>query len=343
MPPVGTGIRGISRRLGASFADRTLLSAEVMAIAYVAMVAWLASATHFELLLFPELGALAYDIFRRPNGVWARSPVMLVITPFFAGVVGVLVTQWLAFGPVSVALVIGAAFVILRTLSSPIAPALSAGLLPLALGVDSWLYPPALLVGAGGLAAIAALRLKGKTSLAPAAPPVEDLIETPPPGLHWAPVFVLFLALMTLLVMVTGERMLLFPPLVVMANEMLSHPHVCPWARGPWRLPGAVLIIALVGATVVYLLGPTAAAAALIMLTAGRVLAVFDLHAPPAVAVGLIPMVLPVSPTLAGQLLFAAEATTATAILVVTFKLWRMAAKRWRARQLAMSRQGLDR
>ena len=110
-------------------------------------MALIAASTGLTFVLFPELGALSHDILKRPRGTWARAPWMLVITPFFTGMVGTLITQHFAYGPASVLGITGAAFFIIWLLRSPIAPAISAGLLPLTLGEPSWWYPPSLLVG----------------------------------------------------------------------------------------------------------------------------------------------------------------------------------------------------
>jgi len=48
-----------------------LLAAAVVAMAYVAIVAAVAGATGAFYIMFPELGALAYDVFGRPGGRWS--------------------------------------------------------------------------------------------------------------------------------------------------------------------------------------------------------------------------------------------------------------------------------
>jgi hypothetical protein len=134
------------------------LSADVATAIYIAVVAVIAQGTGLFLVFFPELGALSHDIMRRPQGTWATAPVLLVVTPFLAAVVGTLVTKHLAFGLVSVLLTVGCSILIIRLLKSPIVPAISAGLLPLTLGLSNWWYPPSLLVGTGLLAGVAEVR-----------------------------------------------------------------------------------------------------------------------------------------------------------------------------------------
>jgi hypothetical protein len=109
---------------------------------YIALIAVIAQSTGLFYVLFPELGALSHDILKRPHGTWARAPLMLVVTPFLTAVVGLVVARHFAYGLGSVFVVVGSAILIIRLLQSPIAPAISAGLLPLALGITSWRYPP---------------------------------------------------------------------------------------------------------------------------------------------------------------------------------------------------------
>jgi hypothetical protein len=118
------------------------IAAEVLALAYIAIVAKVAIATGAFYILFPELGALSHDILTRPRGSWAGAPLLLVITPVLTAVLGTLVTRALPYDYVSVMLAAGGGLAIVLVLRSPIAPAISAGLLPLALGVRSLWYPP---------------------------------------------------------------------------------------------------------------------------------------------------------------------------------------------------------
>jgi hypothetical protein len=67
------------------------------------------------------------------------------------------VTRHLDYGPVSVLLTVGIAIAMIAALKSPIAPAMSAGLFPLTLGIRSTLYAPSLLFGLGTLALLSPL------------------------------------------------------------------------------------------------------------------------------------------------------------------------------------------
>ena len=64
------------------------IAAEVIALAYIAIIAEVAIASGAFYILFPELAALSHDIFTRPRGSWASAPVLLMITPVLTAVLG---------------------------------------------------------------------------------------------------------------------------------------------------------------------------------------------------------------------------------------------------------------
>jgi len=112
--------------------------------------------------------------------------VLLVATPILTGLVGTLVTHWLAYGPISVSL----------TVASAIAPAISARLLPLTLGITSWWYPASLIVELGSLAL---LRLAWRRymplpdDIGTPADRRDDAVERAPRQWRWVPAYFLFL------------------------------------------------------------------------------------------------------------------------------------------------------
>jgi hypothetical protein len=288
---------------------------EAAAVAFVAAVAALAHGTGLVYVLFPELGALAFDTLKRPHGAWARAPVMLVATPTLAGAVGTLVTQQMAFGLGSVFLVLGVSLLIIKLLRSPVAPAMSAGLLPLVLGDTSWWYPPSLLLGLGLLAGASQLwRRHHPARTAPASPDH----PTKPRDFSWAPYFIAFIAVVTLLALGAGLRFLLFPPLAVIGYEMFAHAPTCPWAKRPFALPLACTLAAVAGVALVGALGPGPLTAACALLAGVGILRVLDLHAPPALAVALLPLIM-AKPDYA----FAGAVATTTLLLSGLFVAWR--------------------
>ncbi|MGC2275339.1 MAG: HPP family protein [Candidatus Binatus sp.] len=272
-------------------------AAELIALIYIALIAEIASATGAFYVLFPELGALAHDVFTRPRGTWARSPLMLAITPFLTAVIGIVFTRALPYGYLSVLLTVGSSVGLIMLLGSPIAPAISAGLLPLVLGVKSWWYPPGVLLGTVLLAALSILwqRLSiAQNWLEPitAADVVDETLEQNPATSWWLIALMLFVAMAVLVVKLTGLRFVLFPPLVVIGFEMFGHTAICPWAKRPMFLPAACFLTAAGGLLFWNLLGVGPLAVGCSMACGMAVLRLFDLHVPPALAVALLPFVM---------------------------------------------------
>lgn len=305
------------------------LRAEFASLLYIAVIALGAQLSGFIYVLFPELAALAHDILKRPHGTWARAPLLLIITPLLTGITGTLIARSLSYGVIAVLLATGLAIVIIRLLRSPIAPAISAGLLPVTLGVTSYWYPASLLFGTVLLAVIARLR----RTLSPAVPDpasasgaIDDALEDLPRDYSWVPFFLTFLAGVALLASLSGEHLLLFPPLVVIGFEMFAHTSICPWARRPLVLPLACALSAAAGVLFVSLLGAGPLAAALSMAFGIVMLRILDLHVPPVLAVGLLPFVM-VHPNYS----FPIAVAIGTALLILSFLLW----QKLTARQLA--------
>jgi hypothetical protein len=277
--------------------------AELIALAYIAAIAEIAYVTGAFYVLFPELGALSHDVFTRPRGTWAGAPVLLAITPVLTGVIGIFFTRALPYGYLSVLLTVGGAVAVIMVLKSPIAPAISAGLLPLVLGVKSWWYPPGILLGTVLLAVLSLLWKRvslAQNWLEPLSPVevVDEAIEQPPAGSYWLIALMLFVVVAVFFVKLTGLRFVLFPPLVVIGFEMFGHTAICPWAKRPLLLPIACFLTAAGGLLFWNLLGSGPVAAACSMACGMAVLRLFDLHVPPALAVALIPFVMD-SPTVA--------------------------------------------
>ncbi|HVC31857.1 MAG TPA: hypothetical protein VND24_11775, partial [Steroidobacteraceae bacterium] len=244
-----------------------------------------------------ELGALGHDVLKRPQGTWARAPLLLVVTPFLAAIGGTLIMRHLQYGMLAVFLDIGYSVLVIGVLRSPIAPAISAGLLPLCLKIRTWWYPPSLLIGTGLLGAIAALRGRMAGSAGPAETDsrdlADDIVEEAPARYGWVPFFVAFLLLTVAASEITGWRLVLFPPLVVIAFEAFAHSSVCPWGGRTVALTVACGVTALAGVLCATYLGTGPVGAMCSMLAGIAVLRVLDLHVPPALAVGLLPFVIP--------------------------------------------------
>jgi hypothetical protein len=272
-----------------------LLLGELAALAYIGIIVGIAKWSAISYVLFPELAALAYDIFVRPDGAWAKAPVMLVATPVLAAVAGILIERQFGYGAESVALSIAASLLIIKLLKSPIAPALSAGLLPVVLNEGSLLYPAAILFGTG-LLAISSFFYRQQYAKRAATIPASlnaDVMELPSAQYAWVPFFLAFLGVAYLLVDLSGWRFIMFPPLVVIAFEMFAHHNVCPWTEKPFRLVIACMLTATAGFAAVAIIGTGPLAAILVVAVSVAVVRAATLHLPPAVAIGLLPFVIP--------------------------------------------------
>jgi hypothetical protein len=290
------------------------LKADVVALIYIGFIASVASLTGVFYMLFPELAALSWDVMEQPLGRWAGAPLLLALTPPLTGVIGTVVTRTLPYGFASVLITVIVSVAIIRAMRSPIAPAISAGLLPLVLGVTSWWYPAGILFGTTMLAAVSIPWKRYATSVssnavyhhrtnASAVEPPSERAHDPGtlPAIamrHVLVALIAFVAIAIGVVKLTGMRFVLFPPLVVILYEMLSHRERCPWVGRPVSLPVACFMAA-VGGYFICAHTPFAPLAAMLSMAWGiAVLRSLGLHMPPVLAVALLPMVM-THPTIA--------------------------------------------
>ncbi len=271
--------------------DRLLM--EAVALVYI-VVAAQSHGWHY--LFFPGLAALSHDVLTRPRGKWASQPGRLVVTPVAGAIIGTLVTRMLPFGVPAILLVVALCLLLLTLLKSNIAPGIAAGILPLFLGIKSWLYPASILLSLVVLASILLpwqwiCRRKYQWSRA-SAPNRDDVLETLPHGNTWVLPFFAFLTLLAFCATASGLRLILLPPLIVIAYEMFAHPGTCPWVGKPLVLPTACFLVAAAGWIAVGLFGRGGIAAGCAMIFGVITLRLLRLHMPPALAVGLLPLVI---------------------------------------------------
>jgi len=298
------------------------MAGDAATASFIAAINGLAQISGNSLLLFPELGALSYDILRRPNGAWATSPLMVIATPFAAGLIGTLITRHLPYGVLAVLVAVFSAILIIRVLGSPVAPAISAALLPLTLNETSWLYSPSVLVGCVSLAGISVIR-RWRRSL-----PVQTVMETgnstpAEQDLSWVPFFAVFLVVAASGAVLTGMRFLLFPPLAVIAYEMFAHFDSCPWARRPLLIPVICGLTAMATLIIIGWLGTGVLAAALAVMCGAAALRIFQIHFPPAIAVAVLPFIMP-DPGYR----YPVAVVIGTILVCVIFFLWRATRRR---------------
>ncbi len=271
--------------------DRLLM--EAVALLYIVVAAH-CNGWHY--LLFPGLAALSHDVLTRPWGKWASQPGRLIVTPALGAVIGILITRIFPFGVLAILLVVTSCLLLLTLLKSNIAPGIAAGVLPLFLGIKSWLYPASIALSLVVLVAILLpwQRHCRRTYPAPhvSRANTDDVLESLPAGNAWILPFFAFLTVMAFCATASGLRLILFPPLIVIAYEMFAHPTTCPWAGKPLALPAACFLTAIAGWVAVSLLGSGGIAAACGMVFGVIALRLLQLHMPPALAVGLLPLVI---------------------------------------------------
>jgi hypothetical protein len=283
-----------------TFADALILG-PVLSVVFLAVVAKAALLTGVIYVLFPELAALSYDVFKRPGGAWARSPVMLTITPAVTAAMGTALTQVMAYSVWSVAMTVAGAILIVGWMRSPIVPAISAAFLPLVFGITSWWYPVSIAAVMALLALVSTVygRVLASGDVSPASAPDAGAPANeiqPTPWIKMWPSFFIFTAFLLLvygLAAVTGLRLILFPPLVVIAFEMFVHANVRPRAMRHLALPFVCTITAGAGLAALLAFGPGPLSVVISLLAGIVTLRVLRLHFPPALTVGLLPQIMP--------------------------------------------------
>ncbi|KRH79102.1 HPP family protein [Ferrovum sp. JA12] len=248
--------------------------------------------TGISVIVFPELGAIAYGVLSKPQGSWAKQPVLLVLTPTLAALIGVIIERYWGYSPLSVSLSIALALLVIVLLRSPIVPALAAGYLPVILGEDSFAYPIAVCVTISLLVLILiVLRPFYKPQLMDLPhQSVEELLKIDHVGLLS---FIVFVLLMQVMVYFSGLKFILFPPLVVVSYEILTKPAHCPWAKQLIQLLFLTLAMVAVGLVSLHILGNHSPAILLTMVTGIVICRMVNMYLPPAMAIGLLPFVAP--------------------------------------------------
>ncbi|MEZ0353378.1 hypothetical protein [Mycobacterium sp. pR1184] len=305
---------------------------EAAAVLYVVAIAAVAQHSGWHYLLFPALAALSADVLTRPWGKWASQPGRVIITPTIGAGIGTMFARQFGYGVVAVCVVTALCLILLFALKSNIAPTIAAGMLPLVLDITSGRYPILVMVGLSALIIVFlpwrwCYRNRYCAVLEDATDGIDDVLETPPVGYRWVVPFALFVVLMALCATAFGLRLLLIPPLVVIAYEMFSNPTSCPWARKPVAFPIACFLTSSVGCLAVSLLGIGGLAAGCSMTAGIMILRLLQIHMPPALAIGILPLIIN-SPGLK----YPVAVTVGTVALTLSFLIYR----RWcRHRPLA--------
>jgi hypothetical protein len=229
----------------------TRLFAEFLAVAFVGGIGLAVDVTGTSLILFPEIAAISYDVFTRPRGKWASQPIRLISTPTITAILGVMITRHWEYSALAVTVVALLSLFAIKLLRSNIGAAISAGVLPMALGVTSWGYPAAILAGLAVLVVALTLwkRLDPYSYLSEGSKEsrIIETAETPPKDRFWIFALTAFVFALGVVAHATGLRFLLFPPLIVVAYELFGHPDLPGWMSRPVLFPLVCFLTASVG------------------------------------------------------------------------------------------------
>jgi hypothetical protein len=135
---------------------------------------------------------------------------------------------------------------IIRLLRSDIAPAISAGVLPIVLNERHWMYPLAICIGLVGLVAILKVWQRCSSSMGPE-PEEVDALEADSTDRHWFVTLLAFVIALAVIGQFAGLRFILFPPLIVMAYEIFGHRELPGWMECPALFSLVCFLTASVG------------------------------------------------------------------------------------------------
>lgn len=245
----------------------------------------LAGALDTKAIIFPEGAALAMGVWVLGLPGWTASRWRVLALPPLCAVAGVALV--LSDLPIAVAEIAAVTFglLVLAAFDSRLAPALSAGVLPVVFDLDEWSYPVAVLVVCAAVALL--WRLIGH----PAARRLDDVL---PERYPWAVVASAWLVIVAW-ILVGGQALelsaaVLAPPLFVSALEWLGRGR--PLA-GEGGLRWALLVGAgLAGSVATKLISVGWIAGALAVCATLALMWLLTTPHPPALAIALIPQIL---------------------------------------------------
>ena len=276
----------------------SVIQGEIIALIYMGALALSAVKIGFPLLLFPEPTALSHDVFTRPRGIWANQPWQLVLTPTITAFFGLFVVRHTNFNALALTLIVVVSLLVIKLLKSTIAPAISAGVLPMVLGERSWIYPAAVFAGLSLLVLVLLVwkRYTPKDYILSSEDEVDskiiDALEAPPQDRLWRGALLVFVLLLAGFAQITGLFFLIFPPLIVVAYEILGHPEVPGWMARPILFPLISFATATVGLGFCHVFHADFVGVVVTMLCSIAILKIFKVHMPPALTVGILPFVM---------------------------------------------------
>lgn len=277
-------------------------------------------------IIFPEIAALAVGAWFVKNSPWKEKPVYLWLSPTLAAITGV---GMLHFLPYPREFLIAATFVLIAlqlcVLRSKVLPSISAAILPIVVNADSLYYILSVCILSGiiavGRGVLNYFQAKDNLVLQPASPLKEQ--EQKPRGgrelLHWLLLF--FGVSVVALIAFRGNLLYMIAPPLIVAFIEFANP-TGKLGQQPMRLFGLISCAAFSGALLLNLLHfqwgwPVWIAAGWIVLWSLFLFQQFKLVLPPAIAIALLPTIIP-----PGMLLvYPFEVTIGISVFIVFGKL----------------------
>ena len=265
-----------------------------LAVLFLTGMVFVSETTQQPAILFPEILALLTGMWVTPRMPWRVRRWQIPLLMTISAVWGVVLSRWL---PAPTAVKMGVAFlgaaVVLLTAHATLLPILSACILPILIGEQSWVYPVAVCVMTVLLAAGQALLDQFK--LRQAQPETTWSWNSREELIRWGALIPITTCIAAAAVAL-GYPCVVAPPLVVLLSE-LSFPE-SPVAAKEKQIALVTILCACIGAAARYGLCMTLAfplwVAALIA-AAGALgtFALLKLPFPPAGALAILPLLLP--------------------------------------------------
>lgn len=241
-----------------------------------------AQLTHNRTVIFPEAAAIALGSLALRNPRWLQVSWHLVVMPTVCAGLGVLLNHFAIGMVLRETIMLWAVLIVLTGTRSAISPAISAGVLPVVLDIHTWLFVGSVFITTA-LVWIVVVR-----SVQPV--PKSALERT------WR-VSAAFGVASTLWILAAGSfhfHDIVLPPLMVFLYEALAAKSK---TLGSVVREVSVLTLAALGAVLAerVLHGSAVVAAAALVITVAGMRAL-DAWIPPAAAIALLPLVIPMSP-----------------------------------------------
>lgn len=271
----------------------TPLIRNIAIVVFIGAMALAAALLQQKEIVFPEVGALCVGLWLMPKAVWNARIRQIPLLLTGAALIGLFVNALVPWGfEAKFVIAFIAVVAMLRLMRCNMYPVVSAAMLPVLIGTDSWVYPAAVLV-------LSSLLSLGRLWFH----------QTDRPGyrsdtvFHWlwltiALVFVLFATWMVKRYLPepwsTSIRFSLVPPLVVTMIEFASRKSG--FRQRPWTIWGLIVAAAIIGTSMELLFHRHMGIPALgTMISTALMLLLFRWFKPfaPALAISLVPLLLP--------------------------------------------------